>query len=191
MSSQHTTPEYVRKPLRNFFIKKSIQTRVVVHLFVAMTFSAIITTALLSFFYLKRFDGGSFYFMSSNIMEDLQLIRVLSIVLPALIVAEISSIFIALTLGLFTSRKIAVPVYKIERWASRLRAGKLNTYMGFREKEMAELSSQCNAVSEFYRELLTQIKNSTVLIENNRNDNSTINTQLQQIKTILDKVELD
>jgi nitrogen fixation/metabolism regulation signal transduction histidine kinase len=81
------------------------------------------------------------------------------IILPALIFSALVNIGLAVVIGLYASRKYAIPIYKLEQWSSLLLKGKLTALLQFREKEeMQELSSKCNEVTHFFRERLFSIK---------------------------------
>ncbi|MDO5576263.1 MAG: hypothetical protein Q4F84_04225, partial [Fibrobacter sp.] len=113
--------------------------------------------------------------MGNDLMQDLQLKSMLGIVLPPIVIVELIAILISFGMGLYSSRKIAVPIYKIEKWAARLKSGKLNTTLAFREENsFKELTIQCNGVSEFYRKIFTEINNHNKMIAENPNDSSAI-----------------
>jgi methyl-accepting chemotaxis protein len=129
--------------------------------------------------------------MSNDVMQDLELKSILGIVLPAVIVAEVIAVFIALGVGLFSSRKIAVPLYKIENWISRLKDGKLNTTLAFREEDdMKELTNQCNSMAEFYRKIFAEIHEHAENIALKANDSPSVIEQINKIKRILDRIEM-
>ncbi|MFP4013165.1 MAG: hypothetical protein ACLFVQ_03700 [Chitinispirillaceae bacterium] len=181
---------HTRKPFRNFFIKKSVQFKLVFQIFFTILLTATITTVLISIHYISKADQGSFFLMSNDgVMLDLKLVSMLGIVLPALIIAQTISIVIALAIGLFSSRKIAVPLYKIENWASRIRSGKLNTTLAFREKkEMKELTFQCNAATDFFRNTLEEIRSSARKAGESENPAVT-REEIQKILNVLQKIE--
>jgi len=129
--------------------------------------------------------------MSNNITEDLKLKSILGIVLPPVIAAELVAVLFAFGIGLFSSRKIAVPVYKIEKWATRLKNGKLNTTLAFREEDrLTELAVQCNAAVEYYRQILSEIKVHTENISRNCAQPQMVLQHSTPIKEILNQIEL-
>jgi nitrogen fixation/metabolism regulation signal transduction histidine kinase len=106
-------------------------------------------------------------------------------------VVEIIAILIAFGIGLISSRRIAVPIYKIEKWASNLKAGKLNAPLVFREDDhLNELTTQCNNVTDFYKNIFTDIRQHTENIENRSNDPVTVDKEIKALRKILDNIEL-
>jgi methyl-accepting chemotaxis protein len=158
--------ENFRHPLGNFFIKKPLQLRIIAQILVAVLLSAVLTTTFLGYVYTAQSKKGSFYYMSNDVRQDIQLRSLLGIVLPSVVAAQFISIAIALGIGLFSSRRIAVPQYKFEKWVRQLQAGKLNTRLEFRESaEMKDITIQCNEMAETYRVALSDIVKANTAIE--------------------------
>lgn len=179
-----------RRRFKNFFIKKSIQLRMTAGIFLTVLFTGLVTTGLLAFIYNTKSQQGSFYYMSNDIMQDLELTSILGIILPPIIVVEIIGVAIAFGIGLFSSRRVAVPLYKIEKWATRLKSGKLNTTLAFREENaMKDLTIQCNAVTDFFRSLCTDIQEHVNVISHKPNDVPMVVLRAQRIRELLDKME--
>ena len=180
-----------RRRVKNFFLKKSIQIRMIAGIFFTVLVMGLLTTGLLAVIYNIKSQQGSFYFMSDDVMQDLELTSVLGIILPPIIAVEVIAVLIAFGIGLFSSRAVAVPLYKIEKWAVRLKNGKLNTTLAFREeKMMKDLTIQCNAVTDFYRSLVSDIREHTDAISHKPNDVPVVVLRTQRIRELLDKVEL-
>ncbi|MFP4418400.1 MAG: hypothetical protein ACLFSB_14105 [Chitinispirillaceae bacterium] len=176
----------IRKPISNFFIKRSIQFSIIGKTFLIVLISVLLTTVVLSLVYNAQSQGGSFYYMSNNIMEDLALHSLLGLILPALIVAQTVTILIAIGIGLFSSRKVAVPIYKIEKWASQLKQGKLNTHLAFREqRQMRDLTVQCNAAVDKYCDIFKEIERSINRIENTDDCPQDVQKEIQSIRKTL------
>lgn len=186
MSDRH-----LRHPLKNFFIKKSIQIKIISQIIITVIIAACLTTGVLIVQYTLKSRTGTFYFMSDDVMKDLETQNMLSLILPSVIIVETIAILIAFGIGLISSRKIAVPVYKIERWASRLRAGKLSTVLAFREEDhLNELTTQCNGLTDFYKDIFTQIKTHSENIAQRSNDPSFVAAETKAIQQLLSKLEL-
>jgi methyl-accepting chemotaxis protein len=184
------TDKTLRRPFSNFFVKKSMQVSIIARIVLVVLVSTALTTLLLAFIYNAKSQSGSFYYMSDNIMEDLKLHSILGLVLPALISAQVVALLITLGIGLFSSRKIAVPQYKIEKWASQLGEGNLNTRLAFREtREMQELTERCNAVATTYRDIFVEIDRSVGAIEKEPGDSRTVSAEVKKVRTILDKLQ--
>ena len=180
-----------RRPLRNFFIKKSLQIKMVLKIFSTVLASAILTLGILILVYNSKSHSGSFYYMSDNIMQDLELKSILGTVLPPILAVEIIGVCIAFGIGLFSSRKIAVPLYKIEKWAYRLRSGKLKAQLAFREEDrLDDITSQCNGVTEFFRETFLEIQEHVTTIDNNPDNALLVKERITALKQILECIDL-
>lgn len=181
-----------RKFFKNFFIKKSIQLSIIAKIVFIVFASSLVTTVVLAFIYYTESRGGSFYYMSHDVTADLKLQSILGLILPAIVSAQLVGLVLALGVGLFSSRKIAVPLYKIERWAEELSKGKLNTRLAFRENnQMRELTTKCNSVAEMYRNLLSDIREAVEKIDNDPSKPPSIDREVEKIKADLRKVDFD
>jgi hypothetical protein len=184
--------KHSRRRIKNFFVKKSIQFRMIFGILLAVFIVCLFTTLIFAFIYNTKSQQGSFYFMSSNDeMPDLELTSILEFILLPIIVIDIITVCIAFGVGLFSSRAVAVPLYKIEKWAIKLKNGKLNTTLAFREENvMKDLTVQCNAATDFYRSIFTDIREHVETIIHKPNDVPVVVLRAQRIKEILDKIEM-
>jgi formate hydrogenlyase subunit 3/multisubunit Na+/H+ antiporter MnhD subunit len=107
-----------RQPFRHFFIKKSMQLKIIFEILFVVLLTAVITTVSLTVVYNSKSHNGSFYYMSNDIRQDLELKNILEFILPSVVAAQIFSIVIGLGIGLFSSenggadlqiRKMGVP----------------------------------------------------------------------------------
>ena len=129
--------------------------------------------------------------MSNDIMQDLELKSILGIILPPIVAAEIVAVLLGFGIGLFYSRKIAVPLYKIEKWANRLRHGKLNTTLAFREEDrLKDITVQCNSVTEFYRNIFSEIQTHVGEIAENSSNPEKVAQNSALISKIMNRIEL-
>ncbi len=184
------TEQNIRKPFTNFFIKRSIQFAIIGKTFLIVLISVLLTTVILSLVYNAQSQGGSFYYMSNNITDDLALHSILGLILPAIITAQTVTMLIALGIGMFSSRKVAVPIYKIEKWASQLKRGKLNTHLAFREeRQMRDLTIQCNAVVDKYRAIFKNIEKSLDQLEERESSPEEVQKELRNIRETLSSLE--
>jgi len=180
-----------RKPFGNFFIKKSLQFRFTIQILLIFLVCVFATTVSFMHIYNSKSREGSFYYMSNDIMQDLQLKSILVIVLPPVVAAELIAVLLAFGIGLFSSRKIAVPVYKIEKWAAKLKNGKLNTTLAFREEDrLKELAVQCNAATDFYRQIFSEIKTHTENISEFPTQPEKVIDSSNRIKELLSRIDL-
>jgi len=183
-----------RRPISNFMIKRSLQTGIILQILFITILTSLITSAVLALFYNAKSRVGSFYYMSNDVRQDLELTNILGIILPALITAQAVSLVIAFAIGLFSSRKAAVPVYKIEKWAAALREGNLNTRMVFREKEQRtteDLTRECNGVVEFYSGVFSELKAATQSMDAEAGNQPVVLKHLETIRKALDKIHLE
>lgn len=180
-----------RHPLKNFFIKKTIQFKIIFKIILTAIATGAITLAILAIIYNSKSQAGSFYYMSNDVMQDLELQNILGIILTPILIVESISILISFAIGLFSSRKIAVPLFKIEKWAYNLSKGKLNTQLAFREEDnLKDLTSKCNAVTKLYTNLINNISQHTDNISQNSNDAVCVQKNAAAIKKLLDQIEL-
>ncbi len=178
-----------RQPFRHFFIKRSIQLKIIFEILFVVLLSAVITTVALTLVYNSKSHNGSFYYMSNDTREDLELKNILEFVLPSVVGAQVFSIVIGLGIGLFSSRKMAVPIYKFEKWVSQLRNGNLNTKISFREnEEMKDLTAECNALASYYRDVFEKIGTAVDALEKETGTNPEIAEQVKQLRKTLEKV---
>jgi len=75
-----TTPN-VRHPVRNFFVKRSLQLKIIFKIFIVLILTATLTTFALSLLYNIKSQKGSFYYMSNDIRQDIELKSMLGIML--------------------------------------------------------------------------------------------------------------
>lgn len=185
------TENNFRHPLRNFFIKRSVQIKIMMQIILTTLIAGIITLSILIFIYNSKSQAGSFYYMSNDVMQDLELKNILGIILTPIITVEFVAILVSFVIGLFSSRKVAVPLYKIEKWVADLSKGKLNTELTFREEDhLTDLSEKCNAATEFYRKSLTRINLIAENISRNPADQVQVHKDISAIREILGRIDL-
>jgi methyl-accepting chemotaxis protein len=178
-----------RQPVRHFFIKKSLQYKIIVEILFVVFLTALLTTVTVSLVYNAKSQNGSFYYMSNDTKKDLELKNILEVILPSVISAQFISMIIGLGIGLFSSRKIAVPIYKFEKWVTQLKKGNLLTRLEFREKEeMEDLTHECNALADFYRTKFVEIQGSLEKLEEKVASDDAAKEQIEEIKQTLKKV---
>ncbi len=180
-----------RRPIRNFFLKKSMQVKIILTIIFIVFLTSCITTIILSIIYNTKSHGGNFYYMSNDIMQDLELMSILGIILPALISAQVVSLVIAVGIGMFSSRKAAVPIYKLEKWAMQIKKGNLNTHIGFREiSAMKDLVIQCNALADTYKQIFSDIDKSLSIIAVDKGEKSEeVVQEISKIRETLNKLK--
>jgi methyl-accepting chemotaxis protein len=184
-------PQNERRPFRNFFIKRSIQLKIVAKILITILLTAVLTTAALGAVYSIKAQKGSYYFMSDDVRQDIELINILGMILPSVIAAESVSLILGLGIGLFSSRKVAVPIYKFEKWVSQLKTGHLNTHIAFREEAgLKDLAIQCNAMADVYRFSLREVRDAAISLENEIAENPGATELIRKIQQVLGRFEL-
>ena len=180
-----------RRSIKNFFLKRSLQYSIIIKILFVVLVTSVCTTTLLGFVYQKQSKKGTFYYMSNDIMQDLELKNILSLTLPAVISAQIATLIITIGIGMFSSRKIAVPLYKIEKWILDIRKGKFKTVLQFRENhENVELTTQCNELTKQLRAFFSCIDISVMKIIKDPSPKSPlVITEISKIKSLLQQID--
>ena len=151
-----------RRPIGNFFIKRALQMRLIRNIIFSALVSTIISSSTLFLVYYLRYKTVVVYQLD-KLSQELSRENILDIILPALLISAFVSIILSLGIGLYSSRKYAVPIYKLEQWLSLLLEGKISANLQFREKdEMRDLSTKCNSLGaelqKKYMEIRTQVE---------------------------------
>jgi methyl-accepting chemotaxis protein len=179
----------LRKPVSNFFIKKRLQLSLIYKIVAAVMISTIVCIGTLFLTYLVKYRDAGFYRVTLDQLMDISdRFEISGIILPGLLISGLVNLFIAVFIGLYASRKYAVPIYKLEQWADLLKQGKMTAKLRFREKEeFRELSSHCNALSETLRDQFLKIKRIVDQLELEPNAPA----QIQGIRAILQDLQLE
>lgn len=180
--------KFTRKPVTNFFIKKDLQIRLIKKIVLAVLISTLVCVATLLLTYLAKYKSAVFYRVTLDISATIgNRENIISIILPSLLISSIVNILIAICIGLYASRKYAVPIFKLEQWVQLLHEGHMTAQLRFREKEeMKELCDKCNKLSEEFRNKFVQIEKYTEELEKNNENPEPLN----KIQEILEKMEL-
>jgi len=155
----------VRRPLGNFFIKRSLQLRLIVNVMMVSIVSSIISAGTLLFVYSYKYDTTILY-MFDEFSNVLQKESIVWLILPSLVISSLVGLALAFGIGLYASRKYAVPVFKIEQWAAQILNGDLTAVLRFREKEeMKELCKKCNELGAMFREIMIGIQKDVKVLQ--------------------------
>ncbi|MBD3420403.1 MAG: hypothetical protein GF398_09830 [Chitinivibrionales bacterium] len=157
---------FIRKPFGNFFLKKSLQMRLIIKIVIAVLISTLVTSATLLMTYIIKFGDTAFYrVLLGETMDIGPREDIANIIWPSLVASALVNLLVAVGIGFYASRKYAVPVYKLEQWADLLKDGKMTAKLRFREKEeFRDLSSHCNELSEKLRKEFLKIKGEAAAI---------------------------
>lgn len=147
-----------RKPIRNFVFHKEIQVPLMKNILAVVCSSAFIACGVVLAVYFYYSQSGYLYFMSNDFEKPLIRQSFVGIALPGLLFAEGVTLVFGFILALLVSRRIAVPLYKLERWANAIAEGNLNVNLHFREKgQYRELMTHCNAAGVRMRNTLLEL----------------------------------
>jgi hypothetical protein len=178
--------QFTRKPLGNFFIKRPLQVRLIFKIVLAVITATFISSGTLLLVYYMTYKSVLLYQMDR--MTNLTKENIIFIILPSLLLSAFVNFLMAFGIGLYASRKYAVPVYKLENWARLLKDGKITAKIQFREKEeLKELADQCNTLSGDLLNKLLEIKKQTEILSETVKENEA----LKKIKDTLSTFELD
>ncbi len=175
-----------RKPLGNFFIKKSLQMRLMIKIVFAVICATFISSGTLLLVYYLKYKSVLLYQMDrfTNLTKE----NIIFIILPSLLISACVNFLLAVGIGLYASRKYAVPVYKLENWARLLKDGKISAKIQFREKgELKELTDYCNDLSGDLLTKLTDMKKQVELLETGNTEQE----PLKKMREILSAFQLD
>lgn len=176
-----------RKPIGNFFIKKSLQLRLIKKIAIAALLSTLASSGSLIFVYYMKYQTVIVYQLD-KVSQDLNREHIIYLILPTLLVSALVSILVSFGIGLYASRKYAVPIYKLEQWATLLLDGKMSALLRFREKEeMKELSDKCNQLATEIRDRFIEIKH----LADQLKDNPATAKASADLKKILKDFNLD
>jgi hypothetical protein len=180
------TTQTARKPLANFFVKKALQIRLIVKIVIAVIVATVISSGTLLLVYYMTYKNLLLYQMDrlANLTKE----SIVFIILPSLLISALVNFLMAVGIGLYASRKYAVPVYKLENWARLLKDGRITAKIQFREKEeLRELADQCNMLSADLLKKLTEIKKHTDTLSETGKDGEA----LKKTREILSTFDLD
>jgi len=156
----------VRRPVGNFFIKRSLQLRLIINVMMVSIVSSIISAGTLLLVYFYKYDATVFYVFDeiSNVLDKKE--SIVWLILPTLVISSVVGLVLAFGIGLYASRKYAVPVFKIEQWASQILNGDLTAVLRFREEEeMKDLSKKCNELGAMFREIMVGIQKDVKVLQ--------------------------
>jgi methyl-accepting chemotaxis protein len=163
-----------RKPIAHFFVKRQLQMRMITRIIIAVLITTIIALLCMFIVYFVKYETVVVYRLD-KITQDLSREHIFFLILPAFLFSAMVNIVVATGIGIWASRKYAIPIYKLEQWCSLLINGKMTATLQFREKEeMRELSSKCNELTDCLHERFYRIKNETDALKKTHPDLASI-----------------
>jgi nitrate/nitrite-specific signal transduction histidine kinase len=174
-----------RQHVGTFFIKRSLQMRLIVKIVVAAILATFVCSCTLLLVYYFKYDSVLLYQMDK--LANLTKENIIFIILPSLLISSLVNFILAVGLGMYASRKYAVPIYKLEQWAGLVRQGKINAQIQFREQhELKELSECCNSLTRELKEKFVVIQQQTELLKERFKDSA----ELQKIEDVLSTLQI-
>jgi len=145
--------KFKRQPLKNFFIKPGLQIRLTIQFVIGSFFASFCSLALL--FAISRFDS-----------DGLEGLRTAWYYLQATYsgfgIAACVSLLVGMVIGTYASRKVALPIFKVEQWAEGLKKGDFTVHLGMRDSDYwQKMANTCNGFTSEMRENLKQVQNLT------------------------------
>ena len=147
-----------RKPVRNFFVKRPLQLRLILKIVLIVLITTCVSLFSVLAIYYVQYKTVLVYQLD-KITQNLDHKNIVDLLLPALLCSAIVNLLLAIAIGFYASRKYAIPIYKLEQWASLLMQGKFTAHLHFREKEeFRELTHQCNELTADLRRRFLFVK---------------------------------
>jgi hypothetical protein len=163
-----------RKPIANFFVKRSLQLKLVFNIVIVVLFTTFASLATMVLVYFIKYKTVLVYQLD-KVTQDLSREHIVFLILPTLLFSALVNLLLALGIGFYASRKYAIPIYKLEQWCSLLLKGKMTAMLLFREKEeLKDLSSKCNELTSSFRERFTTIRQQTLKLKEEFPDSPTV-----------------
>jgi len=148
-----------RKPLRNFVYYPTVQWPIIGYNMALVLMAVLGTAAAIVGLYAWRFEGTSVYVLSQASFVPLEKISILGVLAPAVIGCVVVSVAVGIMMALSTSRRVALPIYKVTRWARHVADGELHVCLGFRKGDgLEELSQACNLATGNFKNTLLSLK---------------------------------
>ncbi len=163
-------PTHKRRKIIHFFIKPRLQMKFAFLFVLLVLIFSLCTLGVI--FLIVRFDIDG--------LEGLRTaLYYLKVTLPGFWVAGGVALLTGFVVGLSASRKVALPIYKVEQWSRSLKSGDLTVPMGTRESDFwGEMAETCNAFTKELRERLEELRKSA---------DSDEETLRSEVKKILDR----
>ena len=128
---------FERKPIAHFFVKKSLQMRLIIHIVAAVFLTTLVSLASMALVYFIKYKTVIMYQLDQQ-TQNLTHQNILSLILPSLLFSALVNLMLAIGIGFYASRKYAIPIYKLEQWCSLVLQGKMTAILQFREKRGAQ-----------------------------------------------------
>jgi len=157
MSTKKVLP-YKRHPIKNFIIVPGVQWAHVIRMMSMTLLTSITTLVIVAGVYYFKFGSGYFYYLEDQAEGLVIRHNIWNLVLPSALPALFLTVILSAYISLYSSRKIALPIFKIRRWSEALFAGNLRHSVNLRKGDnLNELAHSCNQISRKYSQILKDI----------------------------------
>ena len=161
--AEKTPARRKRHPIRNFIILPELQWLYIIRLLAVVNLAGVVmATSICALFYFRYTTGGDATgsdMVSAGLMEVMVEENLMDVVVPAFVIADMVSLAIGLAVSLYFSRKISVPIYRINKWAEVVTSGDLSFRLKFRPgDDLQSLEHACNRVSDTYLKIIEDMR---------------------------------
>lgn len=158
MNTVSAVRPYKRHPIKNFIIMPRIQWEYIFKMMAMVSVTSMGTLLVVIIVYYAKFRTGYFYFLTDNMGGPIIKHTIWGLVIPSAVPAILLAILLGLYISLYSSRKIALPLFKIRRWAEAIFAGNLRHFVSLRKEDnLGELATACNQISKKFSQVLKEI----------------------------------
>lgn len=148
-----------RQPLKNFVFFPAIQWPLIAFNVFLVLLGVLGTGGGIIAVYAWKFQDSSVYVLSQSTFVPLEKISIAAVVGPAILGCIIVALGVGVTMALSTSRRVALPIYKVIRWARLSADGDLQVQLGFRTGDrLGELAEACNFLNSSFRSTLKDVR---------------------------------
>lgn len=157
-----TAPRHKRHPIRNFIIMPELQWPYIIRLLAVVNLAGVVmATSICVLFYLRYsgVDAAGTDMVSAGLVEVMVEENLMDVVVPAFVIADVVSLLIGMAVSLYFSRKISVPIYRINKWAEVVSSGDLTFRLKFRPgDDLQSMEEACNRVSDTYAKVIEDLR---------------------------------
>ena len=159
-TSAKSAAPIARKPVKNFIFHPKIQVPQLISSMLLAASTALGTGIAILFVYHREFGESAIYIMDrDSTLFPLDRQGLLQLLLPAVGGTAFAGMLLGWILSLGASRRIALPIYKIQHWAHRISEGDLLARVVFRKADkLDELANACNTALDHVREGYDEIR---------------------------------
>jgi len=159
-TTENTAKRFTRKPLRNFIFLPKVQWPQILGNMALAGITAIGTGIGIILLYYREFGESAIYIMDrSSVLYPLDRQGLVNLILPAVGASTLMGMSVGWLMAFGASRRVALPIYKVEQWARRVSSGDLHVRLGFRKADhLDELANACNGALDKVREDFVEIR---------------------------------